>query len=101
MLRSKLRNILLKNGTEENKNNFAKQRNLCVTLLRKSKRKFYGNLNEKELCDNKKFWGEIKPVLSNKVVSNEKITLVEQEKIVENDQKNYNCSQRFFLKHHN
>ena len=101
MLRSKLRNILLKNGTEENKNNFAKQRNLCVTLLRKSKRKFYGNLNEKELCDNKKFQGEIKPVLSKKVVSNEKITLVEQEKIVGNDKKNYNCSQRFFLKHHN
>ena len=38
MQRSKLRNIFLKNRTEENRNNYAKQRNLCVTLLRKSKR---------------------------------------------------------------
>ena len=85
--RSKLRNIFLKNRTEENRNNYAKQRNLCVTLLRKSKREFYGNLNEKKLCDNKKFWGVVKPVLSNKVVSNEKITLVEKDNIVKNDKK--------------
>ena len=69
--KSKLRNIFLKNRTEENRNNYAKQRNLCVTLLRKSKREFYGNLNEKKLCDNKKFLGLIKPILSNKVISNE------------------------------
>ena len=31
--------------TEENRNNYAKQRNLCVTLLKKSKREFHGNLN--------------------------------------------------------
>ena len=87
MQRSKLRNIFLKNRTEENRNNYAKQRNLCVTLLRKSKREFYGNLNEKKLCDNKKSWGVVKPVLSNKVVSNEKITLVEKDNIVKNDKK--------------
>ena len=63
--RSKLRNIFLKNRTEENRNNYAKQRNVCVTLLRKSKREIYGNLIEKKLCDNKKFWGVVKPVLSN------------------------------------
>ena len=63
MQRSKLRNIFLKNRTEENRNNYAKQRNLCVTLLRKSKREFYGNLNEKRLCDNKKFRGAVEPVL--------------------------------------
>ena len=87
MQRSKLRNIFLKNRTEENRNNYAKQRNLCVTLLRKNKREFYGNLSEKKLCDNKKFGGVVKPVLSNKVVSNEKITLVEQDNIVENEKK--------------
>ena len=85
--RSKLRNIFLKNRTEENRNNYAKQRNLCVILPRKSKREFYGNLNEKKLRDNKKFWGLVKPVLSNEVVCNEKITLVEQNNIVENDKK--------------
>ena len=77
MVRSKLRNVFLKNKTEENRSNYSKQRNLCVTLLRKSKRKYFGNLNEKHLCDIKKFWSVVKPLLSNKVVSNEKIVLVE------------------------
>ena len=94
--RSKLRNIFLKNGTEENRNNYPKQRNLCVILLRKSKREFYNNLNEKKLCDNKKFWGVDKPVLSNKVVSNEQITLLEQNNNVENDKKTATILNDFF-----
>ena len=36
--RSKLGNVFLKKRTEENRNNYVKQRNLCLTLLRKSKR---------------------------------------------------------------
>ena len=97
MQRSKLRNIFLKNRTEGNRNNNAKQRNLCVAFLRKIKREFYGNLNEKKLCDKKEFWCVVKPV----VVSNEKVTLVETDNLVENDKKDCNCSQQFFLKHHN
>ena len=96
MKRSKLRNILTKKRTEENRKNYNKQRNLCVTLLRKSKREFYGNLNAKNLCDNKTFWGVVKPVLSNKVVSNEKITLVENDDILENDNKTATVFNNFF-----
>ena len=55
--RSKLRNLFPKNRTEKNRNNYVKQRHLCVTLLRKSKRGFLGSLSETDLCDNKKFWG--------------------------------------------
>ena len=36
MQSSKLRKLFLKKRTEENKNNYVKQRNLCVTLLKKS-----------------------------------------------------------------
>ena len=57
MQRSKLRKIVLKKRTEGNRNNYVKQRNLCVTLLRKSKREFFGSLNETHLCNNKKCWG--------------------------------------------
>ena len=96
MVRSKLRNIFLRNKTEENRSNYSKQRNLCVTLLRKSKREYFGNLNEKNLCDNKKFWSVVKPLLSNKVVSNEKIILVENNKIVENDKKSATVLNNFF-----
>ena len=54
-LNSKGLNIFLKNRTAENRNNYVNQRNLRVTLPRKSKREFYGNLNKKKLCDNKNF----------------------------------------------
>ena len=42
MERSKLRNLFLKKRTEEKRNNNVKQRNLCATLLRKSKKSFLG-----------------------------------------------------------
>ena len=96
MLRSKFRNIFLKNGTEENRRNYSKQRNLCVALLRKSKREYFGNLDEKKICDNKKFWSVVKPLLSNKVVSNEKITLIENNNIIENDEKTATVLNNFF-----
>ena len=66
--------------------NYVKQRNLCVTLLRKSERGFFGSLNETYLCDKKKFWGVVKPLLSNKVVYNERVTLVEDDKIIESNE---------------
>ena len=96
MQRSKLRNLFLKKTTEKNRNYHVKQRSLCVTLLRKNKREFFGNLNETDLCDNKKFWGVVKPLLSNKVVHNEKITLVEDDKIVENDKNTASILNEFF-----
>ena len=48
------------------------QRNYCVSLLRKSKGDNYNNLNEKNICDNRKFWKAVKPLLSNKIVSKRK-----------------------------
>ena len=95
--KSKLRNIFLKNRTEENRNNYAKQRNLCVTLLRKSKRQFYGNLNEKKLCDNTKFWGIILSLYYLiKLLLMKKITLVEKDNIGENDKKIATVLKKFF-----
>ena len=35
----------------------------------------YNNLNEKNICDNRKFWKVVKPLLSNKIASNEKIAI--------------------------
>ena len=96
MLRTKLRNIFLKNRTEENKNRYTKQRNLCVTLLRKSKREYFNNLNEKNVCDNKKFWRVVKPLLSNKIISNEKITIVEGDKIIRSDKETAKVLNEFF-----
>ena len=55
MTLTRLRNRFLKNRTEENKKKYTKQRNYCVSLLRKVKNKHYSNLNEKYVTDNKMF----------------------------------------------
>ena len=55
MKRSKLRNKYLRERTNEAKSLYNKQRNLCVSILRKIKRDYFGNLN-KIVTDNKKFW---------------------------------------------
>ena len=48
MLRTNLRNKFLKNRSNENKINYVKQRNHCFSLLRKTKRDHYSNLDEKK-----------------------------------------------------
>ena len=52
------------------------QRNYNIYLLRESKRNYYNTLNEKKICCNKKLWKVVKPLLSNKTVSTEKMTLL-------------------------
>ena len=47
MKRTKLRNNFLKDKTEENITWYASQRNYCVSLLKKTKTEYFGNLNEK------------------------------------------------------
>ena len=45
MTRTRLGNRFLKNRIEENKTKYTKQRNYCITLLRKVKWEYYSNLN--------------------------------------------------------
>ena len=47
----------------------------------KAKKDYYANLNKKDIADNKQFWRKVKPLLSYKTKSSEKITLVEGETI--------------------
>ena len=46
--------------------------------------------------DNQKFCKTVKPMLSNKFVNSEKITLVDNEKIINNDQKIAKALNDFF-----
>ena len=71
MLRTLLRNKFLKNRSNENKTNYVKQRNRCVSLLRETKREYYSNLDEKKICDSKTFWKIVKPMLSKKCPTKE------------------------------
>ena len=54
MTRSRLRNKYIKHETEENRFLYTQKRNKCASLLRKTKINYYGNLDEKDITDNKK-----------------------------------------------
>ena len=97
MKRSRLRNLYLKDKTETSRIAYIKQRNYCVSLLRKTKKDHYANLDEKDVADNKQFWKTVKPLLSNKVKSSEKITLVEREEIITEDGENAEILNKFFF----
>ena len=56
--------------------------------MRKTKIDYYGNLNEKDVIDNKRVWKTVKPLISDKAKSSERIALVLEDKIVTTDDEN-------------
>ena len=78
-------NKYLRNKIDENKKKYTKQRNYCVSLLRKSKREYYSSLDVKNITDNKTFWKTVKPFLSDKLTSTQKIILIDNDKIVKSN----------------
>ena len=67
MKRSRLHNKYLKNNDEENWELYTKQRNCFVSLLRKTKKDYYENLDKRSISDNKLFRKRVKPSLSEKL----------------------------------
>ena len=61
MLCSKLRNSYNKNKTLHAYIAYKNQKNYCTSLLRESKKTFYGGLDPSIISDNKKFWKVTKP----------------------------------------
>ena len=61
MTRTRLQNNFLKDRNEENKRKYSKQRNYCVSLLRKSKSEYFGNLNVKKSATTKYFGKPLSP----------------------------------------
>ena len=99
MQRSRLRNANLtnKNKTRAVRIAYKKQRNVCVSILRKSEKYYYENLSAKNITDNKKFWGTVKPLFSNNVISDTSITLNEEEKLIKNEYEIANIFNTFFI----
>ena len=87
MTRSRLRNRYLKHKTEENCLLYTQQRNKCASLLRKTKINYYGNLDEKVITDNKKFWKTVKPLLSDKSTNSDKIHPNENAELINSESK--------------
>ena len=85
MLRTNFRTKFLKNRSSGNKTNYVKQRNHCASLLRKTKKEYYINLDDKQICHSKTFWKIVKPILSKKIKSNERITLIENDEMIKTE----------------
>ena len=92
-----LRKNFLKNRAESNRVRYNKQQNFCVSLLRKTEKDYYGNLNEKDVIDNNKFWKTVAPLFSDEAKSSEKITLVQEDKIITTDDENVKILNSFFF----
>ena len=84
MLRTRLKDRSVKTRNEADFHRYRQQRNLVVKQNKRAKREYYGNLDMNSMKDNKSFWKKLKPLFSNSMV-NEKIVLIENEKIIRDD----------------
>ena len=77
-------NKFLKKKALESRAKYNKQRNICVSLVKKAKQNYYENLDLRDNNDNKTFWATVKLLFSNKIKSAENIYLDESGKIIRN-----------------
>ena len=97
MDRSRFKNKYLKSNTSENKRNYKKIRNYCVNLLRRSKKRYYNNLNTKDIMDNKRFWKTIKPLFTEKAKHTQNITLIEKNVLITEKENGAEKFNSFFI----
>ena len=71
--RSRLRNKYFECKTKDSRDAYKKQRNYCVSLVRKIKKNFCEHLNLRFISDNKKFWTHVKPFFSDKTPKNSNV----------------------------
>ena len=76
MLRSRLRNIFLKEKSLEAKKAHSKQRNICISVVKKAKNLQFHNINSSGIADGKKFWTIVNSLFGNKVKTNYRIILI-------------------------
>ena len=85
--RSKLKNKTNQNHSRENVLPYKKQRNICVSLRRKSLKKHLKSVAEKGINNNKSNWKFIKSFLTNKdFIGSNDITLLDND-VVTADEK--------------
>ena len=67
MRRSRLRNKFLNTKSNIDRKAYKKQRNLCVSLIRREKKNFFNNISTRDITDNKTFWKTEKLLFTNKM----------------------------------
>ena len=97
MYRSKLRNLFLKLQTRASRLKYNKQINLCVTLLRKAKKKYYTGLKLSDINDNNTFLETVKSIFGNKNTGNKTIALEEGNEVITDDGKSALMFNKYFV----
>ena len=96
MKRSRLKNIFHNKPTKNNELAYKRYRNYCTNLFKREKRKYYENIDTKQITDNKKFWKTVKPLFSEKITEKRSIILVDDNEIISEDKKVADTLNDFF-----
>ena len=75
---------------------YKKQRTLCVSILEKAKKNNFANLDIKSVTVNKKFWQTVKPLFSNKVKAKTVIKLVENGEMIDDESEKAKIFNEYF-----
>ena len=82
MHRSRVHNKFLRGRTKESKISYNKQRNICVSLLRETKRDYFAHLDTKVMKDNRTFWKTMNLLFSEKSYSKEHISVINEDDLI-------------------
>ena len=85
MRRSQLKRKFNNNKSQENSKKYKQQKNYCVKFLRKTKKKYFQNMDVNKVNDNKMFWKTVKPRFSNKCRTANRNILTEGDMIIKNE----------------
>ena len=94
--RSILKKAANSSKREEDVRKYKDQRNLVVKLNIQAKRQYFMSLQSKTIDNDKKFWKTVKPLFSNKNPMSEKITMIEDGRILSNDMEVAECLDEYF-----
>ena len=94
--RSILKKVANNSKREEDVRKYKEQKNLVVELNTQAKRQYFMSMQSKKIDNDKKFWNTVKPLFSNKNPMKEKITMIEDGRVLSNDVKVAECFNEYF-----
>ena len=96
MLRTRLKKIANKSGSEYDIKRYRVQRNLVVKMNKDAKRTYYSKVNPTEAGKEKNFWKTFRPLFSSTYTATGKIILVGKEAILSDDKDVAECFNSYF-----
>ena len=97
MKRSRFRNQFLRDRTDIFREKYKKQRNLCVSFFKKTKKDILTNLDIKSVTDNKKFWQTVNSLFFNKVKTKTVTKLVKNDEMIDGESEIANIFNEYFV----